>query len=105
MADVLCMTVSNYHRRENGSVRISPEHWQKIAETLDVALEDIYEPDEQMVFIFNDTSNRNGNIVNNNYNIPLSLWESQKKYIEKIEQELEAMKEENCILKFHKIKN
>lgn len=45
-----------------------------------------------MVFIFNDNANGNGNIVNN-YNIPLSIWENQKKYIEKLEQENTELKD------------
>lgn len=94
MADILCMDVSNYNRREKGTAKISSEEWQKIAEVLDVPLEDIYEADEKMIFIFNDNSTGNGNIVNNNYNIPLSIWESQKKYIEKLEAEIESLKAE-----------
>lgn len=101
MADALCMTITNYNRRESGATKINTEQWQKLAEILDVSLEDIYEADEQMVFIFNDNS---GNIVNN-YSIPLSLWESQKKYIEKLERELETSKEEIRILKSPKRKS
>ncbi|GAA5093775.1 hypothetical protein GCM10023210_24760 [Chryseobacterium ginsengisoli] len=93
MADILCIDVSNYNRREKGTAKISLQEWQKIAETLDVSLGDIYEADENMVFIFNDNEHATGNIVNNNnYNIPLSLWESQKKYIEKLEAEIEDLK-------------
>lgn len=94
MADILCMDVSNYNRREKGTAKISVQEWQKIAETLEVPLEEIYENEESMVMIFNDNAVGNGNgiIVNNNYNIPLSLLESQKKYIEKLEAEIEELK-------------
>lgn len=92
MADILCIDVSNYNRREKGTAKISMQEWQKMAETLEVPLQDIYENDEGMVFIFNDNSTGNGNVVNNNYNIPLSVWETQKKYIEKLEAEIEELK-------------
>ena len=92
MANVLCMDVSNYNRREKGTAKISLQEWQKIADTLDVPLEEVYENEESLVFIFNDNSTGNGNIVSNNYNIPLSLWESQKKYIEKLETEIQNLK-------------
>ncbi len=94
MADLLCMDVSNYNRREKGTSKISIQEWQKIAENLEVPLEEIYENEESLVLIFNDNAVGNGNgiVVSNNYNIPLSLWESQKKYIEKLEAEIEELK-------------
>ncbi|WP_294301835.1 hypothetical protein [uncultured Chryseobacterium sp.] len=71
------------------------QEWKKIADTLDVPIEEIYEADENMVFIFNDNEHATGNIINNNnYNIPLSVWESQKKYINKLEAEIESLKAE-----------
>ncbi len=94
MADILCMDVANYNRREKGTAKISLPEWQKIAEALEISLGDIYEADENMVFIFNDNSTGNGILNTNNYNIPLSLWESQKKYIEKLEAEIESLKAE-----------
>jgi transcriptional regulator with XRE-family HTH domain len=92
MADILCMDVSNYNRREKGTAKISLPEWQKIAEILDVPFEEVYENEEGLVFIFNDNSTGNGIVNTNNYNIPLSLWESQKKYIEKLEAEIEDLK-------------
>lgn len=92
MADILCIDVSNYNRREKGMAKISMQQWKKIAEVLEVPLEDIYEADESLIFIFNDNSTGNGNVVSNNYNIPLSVWEAQKKYIEKLEEEIENLK-------------
>jgi hypothetical protein len=91
----LCLSPTNYTRRENGETKISNEEWKILAKKLETPLENIYEADESMVFIFNDNANGNGNIVNN-YNIPLSIWETQKKYIEKLEQENEEQK--NIIL-------
>lgn len=95
MAEILCIDVSNYNRREKGTAKISLQEWQKIADILETPIEEIYDNDEGMVIIFNDNSTGTGYGVGvvNNYNIPLSIWESQKKYIEKLEVENEALKE------------
>ncbi len=92
LAEKLCVTVSNYNRRERGQTKISADEWQKIAKVLEVPLEDIYDPEESQVFIFNDNATGNVNSVIN-YNIPLSMWETQKKYIEKLEQEIQQLKD------------
>ncbi|WBV51713.1 helix-turn-helix transcriptional regulator [Chryseobacterium gambrini] len=94
MADILSMDVSNYNRREKGTAKISLSECQKIAEVLEVPFEEVYENEESLVFIFNDNSTGNGIVNTNNYNIPLSLWESQKKYIDKLEAEIETLKAE-----------
>lgn len=93
IADALCMTVANYSRRENGTTKINESQWQKLADILEVPLEDIYEAEESQIFIFNDNATGNGNIVNN-YNIPMSIWESQKKYIEKLEEENKILRKQ-----------
>lgn len=101
LADALCMTVANYNRRENGQTKISLDQWQKLANTLDVPVDEIYEAEESQVFIFNDQATGNVNSTVN-YNIPLSIWETQKKYLEKIEQENQFLKQENDRLKADK---
>ena len=93
MSTVLSMDVSCYNRREKGQIKISNSEWQKLAEILNVPLEDIYESDESIIFIFNDNASGNGNIVTN-YTIPQSIWDLQKKYIEKLEEEIRNLKEE-----------
>ena len=96
MSSVLGMDISSYCRRENGQIKISNKEWQKMADTLEVPLEDIYEAEESMILIFNDNSsggsNGNGNIVTN-YTLPQSVLDSQKKYIEKLEEEVRDLKE------------
>ena len=90
MANSLGMDVSNYSRRENGQTKISKNEWMKMAKLLDVPLEDIFEDEEGIVFIFNDQATGNGNIVTN-YSIPQYIMEHQKKYIEKLENEITAL--------------
>ena len=98
LAATLDMCVSSYSRKEQGKIRITDHEWQKLSEVLEVPLEDIYESDESMIFVFNDNSTGNGNIVTN-YSMPQSILDSQKKYIEKLEEENQNLKEEVRVLK------
>jgi len=98
MAAFLKIDKSSYSRKENGEIRINNYEWEKLSEVLEVPVEDIYESEDSMIFIFNDNSTGNGNIVTN-YTIPQSILESQKKYIEKLEEENRNLKEEIIRLK------
>jgi len=100
MSNVLGMDISSYSRRENGQVKISGKEWQKMSDILEVPLEDIYESEESMIMIFNDNSTGNGNIVTN-YALPQSIFDSQKKYIEKLEEEVRNLKEQIRLLTNH----
>jgi len=91
MADLLNMDVSNYNRRESGQIKISAEQWQILAKELAVSLEDIYETDENLIFIFNDSST-GGNIVTH-YSLPQDVLELYKKHINVLEQEIYSLKE------------
>ena len=105
ISGILGMDVSSYSRRENGQIRISNKEWQKLAKLMEVPLEDIYESEDGMIFIFNDNSSGSGNGIGNtitNYTIPQSMWESQKKYIEQLEEQIRSLKEENHLLKAKK---
>jgi len=96
LAATLQMNISSYSRKEQGKIRISNHEWKKLSEILEVPLEDIYESEESMLFVFNDNSSGVGNGIGNhvtNYTIPQSIWDSQKKYIEKLEEENQNLKE------------
>ena len=99
LAGALDINVSNYSRKETGKINISHNEWKILAEKLEIPMEDIYESDES-IFIFNDNSTGNGNIVTN-YTIPQSIWETQKKYIERLEDENRNLKDEIGLLKEH----
>ena len=88
IADKLCMDVSNYCRRENGQVKITLNEWEKLAGILDVPIEDIYESEENQVFICRDNSTGNYQGTNIIYSIPEYLLETQRKYIERLENEI-----------------
>jgi transcriptional regulator with XRE-family HTH domain len=44
LADLIGMTQCNYSRRENGKKEITLNEWTKIANVLNVDLEEIYQP-------------------------------------------------------------
>ncbi|MDQ1096877.1 MULTISPECIES: helix-turn-helix transcriptional regulator [Chryseobacterium] len=90
IAKALCMDTSNYNRREKGEVKISISEWKKLADILGVSIDDILEEDTPQIFISND--NPINKAETNHYNIPLSLWEIQKKYIQKLEQENQELR-------------
>jgi transcriptional regulator with XRE-family HTH domain len=95
LADKLSMNKSNYNRREKGEINVSNVEWEKISEVLDVPIEDVYQANEGQVLIFKDNSDCNNNSFGNNnqtYSIPEFILENQKKYIEKLEKEIEELK-------------
>ena len=92
IAEALCMDVSGYSRRESGKIRITAGQWKKIAEILEVPVEEIFEADENMIFIFNDNATGNGNIVTN-YTLPQDVIDLYKKHIAVLEQEIGYLKD------------
>lgn len=92
LADKLHMDVSNYSRREKGQIKISLKEWEKLAEILNVPIEDIYEAEENMLFVFKDSSTGNYLGTNHFYSIPEHLLETQRKYIQKLEEEIQRLK-------------
>ncbi len=91
LAEKLCIDVSNYARREKGTAKITNNEWVKLSEILETPLEHIFQADEEMTFIYNDHSS--GNSGNHFYSIPQFMIEHQKKYIEKLKQEINSLKE------------
>jgi transcriptional regulator with XRE-family HTH domain len=92
MAERLFMDVSNYSRRENGTIKINNNEWEKIAEILDVSVDEIYESDEANFFVFKDQSTGNYLGNNNIYSIPEYFLDIQRKYINTLEEEIENLK-------------
>ena len=93
IADKLYMDASNYTRRERGQARISPHEWEKLATVLDVPVGEIYEPDDSQVFICKDNATGNYQGTNNIYSVPEHLLETQRKYIEILENEIRELKQ------------
>lgn len=97
IADIIATDVSNYSRKENGDVGIRKEEWEKIAQFLEVPLEEIYEEEEakQINYFDNNTISHNGSVGGNYYcNVPEYLLESQREYIELLKKENQRLQDE-----------
>jgi transcriptional regulator with XRE-family HTH domain len=91
IAEKLCMDVSNYNRREKGQMKISLKEWEKLADVLQEPIENIYESDDLPVLICRDNST-GYNPETNLYSIPAYFLEIQRKYIEKLENEIRVLR-------------
>jgi transcriptional regulator with XRE-family HTH domain len=92
VAEKLCMDVSNYNRRERGTVKISLREWEKLGEILQAPIEDIYESDDNQIFICRDSSTVHYQGTNHIYSVPEYLLETQRKYIERLESEIHELR-------------
>lgn len=91
----LGMETSNYSRRESGMTKISKKKWEKMAKELDVALEEIYEPDEAIYIINNQEASGNYSGSQNHFHqMPEHILETMRKYIDKLEQENQSLKQQ-----------
>ena len=100
IADLMCMSQSQYQRREQGEVRISGEEWIRMAKLLGKEVEDIKEEDN--ITTVNNYDNCTGTYAagdNYIYNIPEFIMKNQQEYIEILKEEIKRLKEENNRLK------
>ena len=87
MAKTLSTDTSNYSHKEHD------EEWEKLANTLDVPLEEIQEKDVKFSFNFDSSTLHDDSENNITYsNVPDFFIETQKKYIEKLEEEIKQLK-------------
>jgi DNA-binding XRE family transcriptional regulator len=95
MANKLGIDESNYCRRENGQNKMNMNDWKKASELLEYSIADIFEPDENQVFIHNEnsptTSQGNNNTIYSP--VPEFILESLQKLIKKLEEENKYLKE------------
>ncbi|ASK30607.1 transcriptional regulator [Chryseobacterium sp. T16E-39] len=104
IADIIATDVSNYSRKESGDVKIVRAEWEKIANFLDVTMEDIYEDDDTSIVVNNDhpvfnDSSASGIYQYNNSTIPLSIVENLQEYISLLKVENQRLNEEVKSLK------
>jgi hypothetical protein len=87
------MNVSNYNRLEKGIIHIKPDEWLKLAEFLEVNVDEIFEADAPYHINCKDQSVGIGvnNGTNNVYTVPKALLDSQQKYIEMLEARIEEL--------------
>lgn len=86
IASYIGVEQSQYCRRENGEIRITKQEWNKIAKFLNVPFSEIYEPHESI-------SIQSSNLETD------SIITTLQRYIQKLEEENEILKEENYRLR------
>lgn len=95
IADLLGISQSQYNRRENGVTKISKKEWDKMAKVLDTTLENIYEPEDGIYVINNENANGNYSGSQNHFHqLPDHILETMRKYIGKLEEENQMLKDE-----------
>lgn len=95
MSKILSTDPSNYSRKERGEIGIHEEEWQKLADALNVPLEEIKE-EKLSGSLHNDNSE---NYYCQHFNIPNSIVKNLQDYISLLKKEVEYLKEENKTLK------
>jgi transcriptional regulator with XRE-family HTH domain len=101
LADVICTDASNYCRKENGIISITPKEWDKLAVFLQVEREEIFEDDEKQLSILyeNSTVAENSGNFSTYYNIPDSLLKNLQDFIAHLQEENIRLKQELYALK------
>ncbi|GEM_PF-203731 len=99
MAEVIPTDVSNYSRKESGTVSITQTEWSKLAKFLEVPVEEIYEEEEVKFVvenpIFNDSSLANignNNTTNISNELSIEIIKTMQEYIGLLKEEIERLK-------------
>lgn len=88
------LETSNYNRRESGITKISKKEWDKMAKILETTLEEIYEPEDGVYIINGDYAHGNFGENHTFNNFSEFAFETMKKYIQKLEEENQLLKEQ-----------
>lgn len=102
MADFLEIDQPQYNRRENGVTKISKKEWHKMAKILNTTLEKIYEP-EDGIYVINNQSYKEEYIGDHSLYqyIPNHVLETMRKYITKLEEDNTSLINQIKILKMN----
>jgi transcriptional regulator with XRE-family HTH domain len=95
MAKILSTDTSNYSRKERGETKIFDDEWKKIADALEVPIDELKENSHNLIRNENSTFNDNSG----NYNKYYSFSEHLNDYINLLKEQNEILKEENLKLK------
>lgn len=96
IAEHLNISQSQYQRKEKGETGITNNEWERIANLLEIDVEEIKENSEASN-VMNNFDNSSGNYVGNNNtycNVPEFVLENQKDYINLLKEENQRLKEE-----------
>jgi|SRR5690606_11897072 len=92
MAKMVAMEQTTYSRKERGISMITDDEWTRLANALDVSIDDIKEETETISFK-NDNCTFNNDSVGIQYvNIPDYILEIVLKYNKKLEEEISQLK-------------
>jgi len=92
MAELLCTVTSNYSRKERGEVRIQDDEWGKIANALEVTIEDIKENIETYS-LKNEDAIFNDQLANQDHNFSESVIKNLQDFIKYLQTENERLTE------------
>ncbi|WP_144283380.1 helix-turn-helix domain-containing protein [Chryseobacterium echinoideorum] len=95
MAKILSTDTSNYSRKERGETKIYDDEWEKIAQALEVPVEELKESPKNLIKNDNSTFNDNSGNYNQYYSYPNHLDD----YITLLKEQNQLLKEENSTLK------
>ncbi|MDR6515291.1 helix-turn-helix domain-containing protein [Chryseobacterium camelliae] len=99
IAEVIATDVSNYCRKEGGDVKIIHEEWEKIANFLNVPVEEIYEEEEGDTIINNNNAtfydSPGAGSAQNTFNNHLSIEiiKNLQEYIGLLKEEVKRLKD------------
>ena len=100
MAERLCMTQSQYQRREQGEIRITDDEWVKIAKILGKKVEEIFEDDiAANISNYGNYAANYSQSTNNFYSIPDFIMKNQQEYIEMLKKEIATLSAELAKIK------
>jgi transcriptional regulator with XRE-family HTH domain len=96
MAELLCISQSQYQRREHGEIRIFDDEWERMANFLNKKVEDIKE-DDTCANIYNCGHPSGAYSSSNNYvySIFESMMKNQQEYIEMLKERIKFLEAEN----------
>ncbi len=100
MAEVIPTDVSNYSRKESGTVSITQTEWNKLAQFLEVPIEEIYEEEEAKIVIENPVFNDNNGVNVGNSNatanisneLSIEIIKTMQEYIGLLKEEINRLK-------------
>lgn len=100
MAEVIPTDVSNYSRKESGTVSITQTEWNKLAQFLEVPIEEIYEEEEAKIVIENPVFNDNNGVNVGNSNatanisneLSIEIIKTMQEYIGLLKGEINRLK-------------
>lgn len=91
VAEALCMCSSNYSRKENGHLQITNKEWHKLAEFLDVPLNEIFQ--KSISECAWEVLEENHESSCEECKMLKAIISTQQKYIQKLEEEITLFEE------------